>query len=69
MQGQVAALPERLIDGLEYSNLGQTANYVLDTDMATMFPASGNTFSSTGIRVIRINIASNLWMVPDTARL
>ena len=69
LQDQVAALPERLIDGLSYDNIGNTANYVLDCDQATLFPASDNTFSSTGIRVIRINIASNLWMVPDTARL
>ena len=69
LQDQVAALPERLIDGLQYDNMGEMANYVLDCDMATMFPASGNFFSPTGIRVIRINIASNLWMAPDTARL
>ena len=47
LQDQVAALPERLIDGLSYDNIGNTANYVLDCDQATLFPASGNTFSST----------------------
>ena len=32
-------------------------------------PASGNTFSPEGIRIIRFNITSNDYMVPETFRV
>ena len=38
LQDHIAALPERLLDGLQYK-LRDTANYVLRKDQATFYPA------------------------------
>ena len=46
-----------------------TANYVLRKDQATFYPASGNVFSSTGIRVLRLNIANVGYCVPESVRV
>ena len=68
LQDHIAVLPERLLDGLQYK-LRDTANYVLRKDQSTAFPASGNTFSPTGIRVLRFNLANVGYLVPKSVRV
>ncbi len=66
LQDHIAVLPERLLDGLQYK-LRDTANYVLRKDQATIYPASGNLFSSVGIKVLRFNIANLGYLVPESS--
>ena len=69
LQDSIAAMPETLIPGLRFSDVGSTANYIIGSDMQSVFPASGNVFSLAGIRVLRFNLASNHYIVPDSIRL
>ncbi len=64
LQDAIAGLPDSLVPELRFSDVGSTANYIVGSDLATFQPASGNTFSSDGIREIRFNLANNHYLVP-----
>ena len=65
----VQAVPERLPAGLDYSALGSRFESITQKRSIHIQPASGNTFSPEGIRIIRFNITSNDYMVPETFRV
>ena len=62
------AVPERLPPGLNYSELGSRFESITQKRSIHLQPASGNTFSPNGIRIIRFNITSNDYMLPETFR-
>ena len=55
--------------GLDYSALGSRFESITQKRSIHIQPASGNTFSPEGIRIIRFNITSNDYMVPETFRV
>ena len=65
----VQAVPERLPAGLDYSALGSRFESITQKRSIHIQPASGNSFSPEGIRIIRFNITSNDYMVPETFRV
>ena len=63
------SLDQHLIDGLNYKLSPGGASYVSRRESQTLFPSSGNSFSSQGVRVCRIPITSSQWLDPTTAYL
>ena len=69
MESHVAAAEDVLIGGLDF-RMPATGAFVTDRSSITMQPASGNFFSPTGLRLIRINLASSSdWLIGETVRL
>ncbi len=64
-----AGIKELLPPGLDYANIGSKFEAVTNREDTNFFPASGNHFSSSGIRVIRINMVSNGYIDPASLRL
>ena len=64
-----AGIPERLISGLDYSSLGTKFEAITSKEDVHFFPASGNFFSSTGIRVLRFNLVTTGYVDPQSIRL
>ena len=69
LQDATAGIPERLISGLDYSALGTKFEAVTSKDDVHFFPASGNYFSSRGIRVLRFNLVTTSYIDPQSVRL
>ena len=65
----VQAIPERLPAGLDYSALGSKFESITQKRSIHIQPASGNTFSPEGIRIIRFNITSTDYMLPESFRV
>ena len=64
-----AAIPERLPPGLDYSALGSRFESITQKRSIHIQPASGTTFSPEGIRIIRFNITSTDYMLPESFRV
>jgi len=62
------ALPQTLIEPLNYK-LSGSAQYVETKSSVSYFPSSGNEFSSTGVRVIRLPLTGDGWLVPESCYL
>ena len=62
------ALPQTLIEPLNYKLSGGAA-YVETKNHVSFFPSSGNEFSSTGVRVIRLPLTGDGWLVPESSYL
>ena len=69
LQDASAGIHERLISGLDYSSLGSKFEAVTSKDDVHFFPASGNFFSATGIRVLRFNLVTTSYIDPQSVRL
>ena len=62
------ALPQTLIEPLNYK-LSGSAQYVESKTSVSFFPSSGNEFSPTGVRVIRIPFTGDGWLVTESSYL
>ena len=73
MEYQLAgATQDHLLDSLDLSLAGnKTANYVTSRRSTSFYPAGAGTFSSDGVRVLRINLTGlgDAWLDPTTLRL
>ena len=69
LQDASAGIPERLINGLDYSQLGTKFEAVTSKEDVHFFPASGNFFSPDGIRVLRFNLVTTSYIDPQSVRL
>ena len=58
------------LDSLDFT-LGKTANYVQSRRSTSFDPSGAGTFSSDGVRVLRINLTGlgDAWLDPTTLRL
>jgi len=71
MENQVLShASEQLIPGLSYT-LGPTAQFVRSRQSTTFFNSGGNSFSVSGVRVLRFEIQSggDMFLDPSTLRL
>ena len=61
---------DHLLDSLDFT-LGKTANYVQSRRSTSFYPSGAGTFSSDGVRVLRINLTGlgDAWLDPTTLRL
>ena len=59
METSLSTTEDQLVDSLSFK-LPSTANYILSRDDVTFFPANGNEFSPTGVKVIRFMITGRM---------
>ncbi len=64
-----ASIPERLPASLNYADLGTSFNAIVQRKSIHVQPASANSFSSVGSRIIRFNLTSQDFMLPETFRV
>ena len=69
LQDASAGIPERLIAGLDYSQLGTKFEAITTKEDVHFFPASGNYFAPNGIRVLRFNLVTTSYIDPQSVRL
>jgi len=67
---QVEGSTETLIHGLSYAE-NATAEYVKDRSSVTYFPTGGNSYSPTGVRLLRFELTTNAddFLDPGSVRL
>ena len=68
MEHHAQSIDDALIGGLSYK-LKAGASYVTDRRSVTFFASGGNQYSSSGVKVMRFNFASDHWMDPSTFRI
>ena len=68
MESSVQSAKDYLIDGLSFQ-LAPGASYITRRRSVSFFPQGGNSYSSTGVKVIKINFNGSDWLDPSTTRL
>ena len=68
METSLSTTEDQLVDSLSFK-FPSTANFILSRDDVTFFPANGNEFSPTGVKVIRFMITGTQWLDPRSVRI
>jgi len=63
MESHVQSVEDHLVEGLQFQ-LGATAKYVTNRRSVTFWPAGGNSYSSNGVKVIKISLTADQWLDP-----
>ena len=67
MESTIQTAKDYLIDGLSFQ-LAPGASYITKRRSVSYFPQGGNTYSSTGVKIIKINLNGSDWIDPSTAQ-
>jgi len=68
MESHAQATEDYLIEGLSFK-LEPGASYVTNRRSVTFYPQGGNSYTPTGVKVIRIGLnGSDGWLDPSTLR-
>jgi len=67
METSLSATEDQLVDSLSFK-LPTTANYITNREDVTFFPANGNEFSPTGVKILRFTISGTGWLDPRSVR-
>ena len=68
MESHAQQTEDYLIDGLSFK-LAPGASYVTNRRSVTFYPQGGNSYSPTGVKVIRIGLTGEGWLDPSTLRV
>ena len=68
MESHAQATEDYLIDGLSFKS-APGASYVTNRRSVTFYPQGGNSYSPTGVKVIRIALTGDGWLDPSTLRV
>ena len=68
MESHAQATEDYLIDGLSFK-LAPGASYVTNRRSVTFYPQGGNSYTPTGVKVIRIGLTGEGWLDPSTLRV
>ena len=68
METSLSATEDQLVDSLSFK-LPTTANYIVNREDVTFFPANGNEFSPTGVKILRFTISGTGWLDPRSVRV
>ena len=68
MESHAQATEDYLIDGLSFK-LAPGASYVTNRRSVTFYPQGGNSYSPTGVKVIRVALTGDGWLDPSTLRV
>ena len=68
METTLSATEDQLVDSLSF-RLPSTANYITSRDDVTFYPANGNEFSPTGVKILRFMITGTQWLDPRSVRI
>jgi hypothetical protein len=67
MESHAQSADNILLEGLSFK-LPPTADYVTNRRSVTFMPQGGNEYSTTGVKVIKVNLTGNEWLDPSTVR-
>ena len=65
MESHAQSVEDTLIEGLSFK-LPAGASYVENRRSVSFFPQGGNSYSSNGIKVVRIALTGDGWLDPST---
>ena len=65
MENHAQSVDDALIGGLSYK-LKEGASYITNRRSVSYFASGGNDYSTSGVRVMKFNIASDQWLDPST---
>ena len=68
METSISATEDSLVDSLSFK-LPTTANYIINREDVTFFPANGNEFSPTGVKILRFTLSGAGWLDPRSVRV
>ena len=68
MEGHAQSVEDNLIESLSFK-LRPGASYVTNRRSVTFWPQGGNSYSPTGVKVIKVALNSDQWMDPSTVKL
>lgn len=68
MESTIQGVEDSLISSLIYK-LGHSSNYILNRRSVQLFPAGGNQYGPTGVRVIKFMLSGHDWLDPGTLRV
>ena len=68
LESSISATQDELLSSLSFK-LPSTANYIQSRDEVTYYPANGNIFSPTGVKIIRFMISGTQWLDPRSVRI
>ncbi len=67
MESHAQSVEEYLIDGLSFK-LTPGASYITQRRSVTFFPTGGNSYSPTGVKVVKVQLNGDGWLDPSTIR-
>ncbi len=65
MESHAQSVEAYLIDGLSFK-LTPGASYITQRRSVTFFPTGGNSYSPTGVKVVKVHLNGNGWLDPST---
>ena len=68
MEHHAQSVDDALIGGLSYK-LKSGASYVTNRRSVSFFPMGGNSYSPTGVKVIKFNLTGDQWLEPNSLRV
>ena len=68
MEATAQSVEDLLIDGLSFK-LRAGASYITNRRSVSYYPQGGNSYSPTGVKVIRLTLTGDSWLDPSTLRV
>jgi hypothetical protein len=68
MEATTSAIEDVLVNSFDYK-LKPSATYVTERRNCTFFSQGSNTYSPSGVRVLKFQLSSNGWLDPDSVRI
>ena len=68
MESHAQSVEDYLIEGLRFK-LAPGASYVTNRRSVSFFPQGGNSYSSNGVKAVRVASTGEGWLDPSTIRL
>ena len=68
MEGHAQSVEDNLIESLSFK-LRHGAPYVTNRRSVTFWPQGANSYSPTGVKVIKVALNSDQWIDPSTVKL
>ena len=68
MEATAQSVEDLLVDGLSFK-LRPGASYITNRRSVTYYPHGGNTYSPTGVKVIKLMLTGSDWLDPGTLRM
>ena len=68
MEATAQSVEDQLVDALSFK-LRPGSSYITNRRSVTYYPHGGNSYSSTGVKVIKLMLTGSDWLDPGTIRM
>ena len=68
METHIQSVEDVLIDSLSFK-LPSSANFISARRSVSFFPSGGNTYSPTGVKILKFMLSGSDWLDPSTVRV